>query len=406
MRIAMIVNSFPEISEKFLLNQVISLIDAGVELNVVAALKPSSRMRHDIFEKHHVEDSVQYLDIPRSLKKRIPGTVVRFIKLLFASPATAFRCFDSKRYGTAAKNGKLIWFAAGFPKNSYDIVHCHFGPNGLIGAFLKDSGYVRSLIVTFHGSDINSYPSRHGEGVYRWMYERSDVVTVNTCFTGGKVTANGCSPEKIRVLPVGLITTEYAGIRNSTPDPFTLLTVGRLVEKKGHEYMLKALPTIRERFPDVRWYVAGSGHLEGVLQEKAAELGLAESVVFLGQCDNETVKQLYSRAAVFILPSVTAPDGDMEGQGLVLQEAQYCGIPVVSTLHNGIPDGVKDGVTGYLVPEKDSAALVRAVCDLLGDPEKARNMGVEGTAFVGSFYDTRILAAKLKDWYNEIAGMC
>ncbi|MCD1654658.1 glycosyltransferase [Treponema zuelzerae] len=405
MRTAMIVNSFPEISEKFLLNQVISLIDADVDITVVASLKPSSSMRHDIFDKHHVEDKVTYLNIPRSLKKRIPGTIFRFIKLLVSSPATAFRCFDSSKYGTAAKNGKLIWFAADFPKNTYDIVHCHFGPNGLIGAFLKDSGYVRSLIVTFHGSDINSYPARYGEGVYRWMYERADMITVNTSFTGGKVAVNGCSPDKIRVLPVGLITTEYDGIRKKDPDAFALLTVGRLVEKKGHEYMLKALPAICKRFPDVRWYVAGSGHLEGVLIKMAAELGVAESVVFLGQCDNEAVKDLYSRAAVFILPSVTAPDGDMEGQGLVLQEAQYCGIPVVSTLHNGIPDGVKDGITGFLVPEKDSSALAQAVCDLLENPEKARNMGEKGIAFVGSAYDTRILAATLKNWYHELESI-
>lgn len=402
MRIAMIVNSFPEISEKFLLNQVVSLIEAKTDLTVIASLKPENPMRHDIFDSHNVAECVRCLNIPRSPKKRISGTIIRFIKILLTSPSTAIRCFDKRKYGTAARNGKLIWFAAGMKKGEFDIVHCHFGPNGLIGAFLKDSGYARSLVVTFHGSDINTYPSRYGKDIYRWMYQSADLVTVNTAFTGNKVKMNGCPEDKIKILPVGIITSEYDGIRNETPDPYSILTVGRLVEKKGHEYMLRALPSILEKFPAARWNIAGNGHLDAKLKALARELNISDHVAFLGQCDNAKVKKLYASAAVFVLPSVTAPNGDMEGQGLVLQEAQYCGVPVVSTLHNGIPDGVKDGETGYLVPEKDSGALAEAICRIFQDSAMAAEMGSKGKRFVGSAYDTIRLAEQLKNWYSEI----
>lgn len=281
-------------------------------------------------------------------------------------------------------------------------MHCHFGPNGLIGSFLKDSGVAQSLIVTFHGSDINTYPSRYGQAVYHWMYNQVDLVTVNTSFTGGKVEANGCQSEKIRILPVGLIPSDYDTVNRDSIEPFSILTVGRLVGKKGHEYLLRALPEVLSRFPRAYWNIAGDGHLQASLEALAHELGISSKVHFLGQCTNSRVKELYALSAVFVLPSVTAPDGDMEGQGLVLQEAQYCQVPIVSTLHNGIPDGVLEGKTGYLVPEKDSIALADRICALFSDPDLARKMGINGHDFVAKNYDTHSLAQTLKGWYQEL----
>ncbi|HPX48257.1 MAG TPA: glycosyltransferase, partial [Treponemataceae bacterium] len=121
-----------------------------------------------------------------------------------------------------------------------------------------------------------------------------------------------------------------------------------------------------------------------------------------GLCDAERVRELYGLAAVFVLPSVTASDGDMEGQGLVLQEAQYCGIPVVSTLHNGIPDGVRDGITGFLVPEKNPELLAEKIIYLFSNEEFAARMGVEGRSFVASRYGVSILSAEMKGWYEEL----
>lgn len=403
MRVAMIVNSFPEISEKFLLNQVIALVAEGIELDVYAAHKPISDERHDIFEKYGVSERVRYLNIPRNLRKRIPVMIQIFFWLLIRSPKIAFRSLNTKKYKTVARNGKNLWFAREFFYKKYDIIHCHFGPNGLIGSFLKDSDVAKALVVTFHGSDINTYPSRHGQMVYQWMYERVDLITVNTSFTGSKVITNGCSPEKIKILPVGLIPADYDQVNREFIEPFSILTVGRLVGKKGHEYLMRAFTEILIQFPTAQWYIAGSGHLKDSLESLSDTLGISLNVHFLGQCNNTRVKELYAKAAVFVLPSVTAPDGDMEGQGLVLQEAQYCRIPVVSTLHNGIPDGVIEGKTGYLVPEKDSAALVDRICSLFNDSKHAQMMGNYGHEFVSKNYDTYNLAQTLKEWYQKLS---
>jgi len=398
----MVLNSFPEISEKFILNQVIALLGAGVDLDIYPAHAPRNDRCHDLYERYGIADHVHYALIPRGKGSRLLGAIPVFCSLLFRNPRAAFRALDVRRYRTVAENCKLIYFASAFAGKEYDIVHCHFGMNGLVGAYLKDCGFARSLVATFHGSDINTYPSKHGQDVYRTLYERADLVTVNTSFTGGKVAANGCPEALIRVHPVGLIPQEYAGVGRDAVETHSILTVGRLVEKKGHEFLLRALPAVIAEYPDTVYRIAGDGHLRHHLEELASELGIKDHVSFLGQCTNDEVMAEYGRAAVFALPSVTAPDGDMEGQGLVLQEAQYCRVPVISTLHNGIPDGVLDGRTGFLVPEKDSVALSDRILRCFSRPDEAAAMGEAGRAFVSGRYDVERLAIELRGWYESL----
>jgi len=183
--------------------------------------------------------------------------------------------------------------------------------------------------------------------------------------------------------------------------PDTLLTVGRLEEKKGHRYALEAVAIVRKTIPGIKYYIAGDGSLRTSLEAYATELGIADNCLFLGACASDKVKDLYCSCAVFTLPSVTAANGDMEGQGLVIQEAQMCGLPVVTTRHNGIPDGLLDGISGFLVEEKDSAALAEEIILLLRDPELCARMGNEGRAFVSSGYDVDVLTAKILKLYGE-----
>lgn len=404
MKVAFIVNSFPEISEKFLLNSVVGLMDAGVDVTVFAAHRPRDEMRHELFDARGVAAVTRYAEIPRSMRARFLRAPFLFFKLLARRPKAALEALKVGKYRTVAKNAKLLFFADAFLGERFDVAHCQFGVNGLIGAFLKECGFCGRLVVTFHGSDINTYPKRHGLAVYRHMYALADLVTANTGFTKGKIVANGCPEGKIRVLPVGLVAAEYASRDRSRIEPFSILTVGRLEEKKGHRYLLEAMPLIRARVPGVAYRIAGGGSLFGELKELAQSLGIEDACEFLGVCSSKTVMDLYNRSAVFCLPSVTASSGDMEGQGLVLQEAQACGVPVVSTLHNGIPDGVVEGVTGFLVPEKDSAALADRIVSLLSDPGLRDRMGRAGREFALKKYDIAALTAELVGFYREITA--
>jgi len=402
MRVAMILNSFPKISEKFLLNQIIGLIQAGIHVDIYAAHRPDNEIKHELYEKYNVQKYVHYLSIPRSLIKRFLFAPFLFIKLLIINRLAAFEAVRKSKYKTVAANFKLLYFGLAFMGAHYDVVHCHFGVNGLIGSYLKECGFCKALVATFHGSDINTYPKKHGIDVYNTLYNTADLITANTAFTKSKIVANGCKESLIRILPVGLIVDEYAEIDRSQEKEHTILTVGRLEEKKGHRYALEAVAIILRRIPDIQYFIAGDGSLTGELKEYAEKLGISSCVHFLGLATSEHLKELYSKCAVFTLPSITASNGDMEGQGLVLQEAQICGMPVVSTLHNGIPDGVLEGITGFLVPEKNPSALAEKLTFLLENKIFRTKMGKSGKKFVSENYNISLLTDRISSFYREI----
>jgi colanic acid/amylovoran biosynthesis glycosyltransferase len=402
MKIAVILNGFPEISEKFLLNQIVGMIAAGADITVFAAHRPSTDKRHDIWNEYKVESYTRYLDIPRNPKKRILAFPLLFLKVLFKCPKAAFEAFKFNTYQTAVKNGKALYFANAFAGEFFDIVHCHFGPNGLIGVYLKESGLCKAVVTAFHGSDINSYPKRYGTSVYRSLYDKSDIITSNTNFTKAKIVANGCPAEKIVIIPECLIVSEYTLPSPPERRENVLLTVGRLEEKKGHRYVLQALVKIRERIPSVRYIIAGDGGLAESLKSLARDLGLWDICEFRGLCTSSQVRELYLSSTVFTLPSVTASNGDMEGQGLVLQEAQMCGLPVVTTWHNGIPDGLIDGQTGYLVEERDVDALADRIISLFQEPQKRESMGESGKGFVAATYDISIITKNLLSHFAHL----
>jgi colanic acid/amylovoran biosynthesis glycosyltransferase len=403
MKVALILNSFPEISEKFLLNHIIGLIEAGIDVEVFAAHRPLTDKRHDLFARYGVAARTRYLDIPRGLKARALRAPALFLRLLLRNPKAAIEAIRVGKYRTVAMNLKLLFFGNAFLGKRYDVVHCHFGVNGLIGAYLKECGMCGALVTAFHGSDINSYPKRHGEDVYRTLYAKADAITSNTNFTKAKIVANGCPAGLIHIVPECLIAEEYSGIgKDVAREPRALLTVGRLEEKKGHRYALEAFARVRDRVPDAVYYVAGAGSLEVSLRETAKGLGVEDAVHFLGLCDAAEVRRLYARASVFTLPSVTASNGDMEGQGLVLQEAQICGVPVVTTRHNGIPDGLVDGETGFLVEERDVVALADRIEYLLTHDAERAEMGRKGRDFVAGKYDIGPITETLKGIYDAV----
>lgn len=132
------------------------------------------------------------------------------------------------------------------------------------------------------------------------------------------------------------------------------------------------------------------------------DLGISDQVIFHGAMMQDRVKTYYRDSDVFMLPSVTAPNGDTEGQGLVLQEAQAIGLPVVATLHNGFPDSIMDGQSGFLVPEKDPQALFEKLRQLAEDEPLCNKMGKVGRQFVEKNFDSQEVGQQLNALYNQL----
>ena len=166
-----------------------------------------------------------------------------------------------------------------------------------------------------------------------------------------------------------------------------LLTVARLERHKGVDTVIAALPAIVARAPDVRYAVAGSGPERERLEKLADTAGVADRVRFLGEVREADLPALYNVASVYVGASRRAERIGVEGFGISLVEASACGLPVVAGNSGGVPDAVRDGETGFLVPPEDAAAVSEAVCRLLGDPALARRIGAAGRDAVERHYN-------------------
>jgi colanic acid/amylovoran biosynthesis glycosyltransferase len=182
-----------------------------------------------------------------------------------------------------------------------------------------------------------------------------------------------------------------------------LLTVARLVEKKGIDVALRALGSLRDELPGIRYEVIGDGPLRAELGSLAVSLGIADRVRFAGAVTNDAVQQAMRDADLFVLPSLTAPSGDEEGTPTVLFEAAYAGLPVLATRHAGIPDVVADGESGVLVEENDPAALADGLRTVLAARERWPAMGEAGRRLIiERGHLTADVAARLEALYLEL----
>jgi len=179
-----------------------------------------------------------------------------------------------------------------------------------------------------------------------------------------------------------------------------LLTVARLVEIKGHEYALRAIAKVRARYPNLRYDLVGDGPLRKKLTALIAELGLNDAVTLHGSRSETDVREFFAQAHAFLLTSVNV-EGDEEGQGLALQEAQACGLPVIATRHGAFPEGVAPENRSWLVPERDVEALASKLCELVDAKDRWPVIGHAGRNFVKQRYDIRALNKQLVEIYRD-----
>jgi len=413
MKIAFIVDAFPTLSETFVLNQITGLIDRGHEVEIFARRRGDTSTVHPDVWEYRLLDSIYYsVSVPQNLFKRILKAIWLVFVNFHKKPFVILRSLNVFAYGREAASLRLLYDVLPYVgRKPYDIVHCHFGPNGRLITKLRKLGAIKGkLITTFHGYDVNSYPRKCGTDVYKELFHEADLLTVNTSFTANKVIEIGCPHSKIIKLPIGLDISKFSFDPRTyhRGDTVRILTVARLVEKKGIEYSIKSVAKVKKKQPNIEYRIVGDGELRKSLETLVKELKLTGTVYLLGWKISNEVLKLYEDAHIFVLSSVTAHNGDREGQGLVLQEAQAMGLPVLSTHHNGIPEGLLDGKSGFLVPERDVDALAERLSYLIQHPEVWPKMGQAGRAFVEANYDINKLNDRLVEIYQELVenGRC
>jgi colanic acid/amylovoran biosynthesis glycosyltransferase len=406
LKIAFVVGEFPALTETFILNQITGLLDEGHEVDIITNRPSETATMHRSIDQYGLLQKTYYRfsDIPSAKWKCRLKALVLLCRRLMTNPVTTVRIVFTLLSRPEGFSYPLLYLSFFLLGKKYDIIHCHFGQNAFPFVELLKIGFPLRLLTSFHGFDAHSFVRMEGPRIYEGLFQLGHYFTANTTFTKQRIVQLGCPENRVAVLPESLICEVFLRKEDlpSGKDSIVLLTVGRLVEKKGYEYSLRAVARVYGKYKNIRYWIVGEGPLKPVLEEWVAGLHLEEVVVFMGPKAQEEVKHLYHSADIFILASITAADGDMEGQALVLQEAQTAELPVISTWHNGIPDGVLDGQSGFLVPERDEVALAESIEWLIEHPDERKKMGRCGKEFVIRKYDSRIVNQQLLQIYRNL----
>ena len=400
MDIAFLVNNFPKISETFVTNQITALLDNGHDVEIFAFNRPQEGDPQRAIQEYDLLSRTHYMSSPETYIDGLQILSTVFPRLCFRED------FPLQHVLGVLQNGKKAPRQFEVLENllqakRFDVYHAHFGP---IGEAIRPA--VESLdapfVVSFYGQDISEY-TKANPNAYDKVFERSDAVLSLSEEMRERLHDAGCPSRKINKQPVMVDTNEYPFRERGSPTdgPVELLTVARLVEKKGIQYAVEALAEL-EISRDFRFRIIGDGPQREIIENTVSTHGLEEQVDFLGYREHEEVKDWLNQSDIFVLPSVTAANGDREGTPTILLEAQAAGLPVVSTRHAGIPEIVDDGKTGYLVPERDVSLLAEALSSLIEQPEKWGVMGKAGRNLVKNRHDPETLVDSLETVYRDV----
>jgi colanic acid/amylovoran biosynthesis glycosyltransferase len=280
------------------------------------------------------------------------------------------------------------------------LLHAHYGPVGLrVLPVTRALGL--PLIVTFHGFDMSSLPfvdPSYRRALPRLFGAARRIVAVSR-ITRERLVALGCPTERIAVLPLGVPVSAPPPPREAGP-VVRVLTVARLHPKKGVPDLVDAVAKARAAGAPLELDIAGDGPERAAVERRIEAGGLRGTARVHGALPPAEVQRLLATADVFVLNSRTAPDGDIEALGISVLEAMERGVCVIGARHGGIPEVVEDGVTGLLVPERDTEALAAALARVAADARLRARLAAAGRALAERSFDLVRCSARLGALYE------
>jgi phosphatidylinositol alpha-1,6-mannosyltransferase len=256
-------------------------------------------------------------------------------------------------------------------------------------------------LVYVHGEELNlGVQSREMRWMMRRVFGRAERVIVNSRNTA-RLMRDWAPDEKVTILHPGVDTERFTPSARDIQvrrdlgwgDRPVVLTVGRLQKRKGHDMLIRALPRICQAMPDVLYVIVGDGGERKALEALSREVGVSDCVHFAGEISDDAMIRCYQQCDLFVLPNREV-DGDIEGFGMVLLEAQSCGKPVVAGDSGGTAETMIPGETGLIVDCTSPGPLAEAVIELLRDGPRREAMGSRARQWVVERFDWAALAAQ------------
>jgi glycosyltransferase involved in cell wall biosynthesis len=321
------------------------------------------------------ENAVEYPfpDIEVLGRSRISLPRRAFLKYVSRAPALIYRGeFESMR--------EILL------RRDPDLMHIYFGNTGVHLLPLIER-WDRPCIVSFHGMDVQRRESERGYQLrLKRLLRLVPIVLVRSRSIAERLIELECDPVKIRLNRTGIPLEhfQYCSRRAPVNGAWNVVQACRLVAKKGLPTALRAFALFSQKFPNSRFAIAGEGPLLGELQELVRQLRLEKTVSFVGFLNQSDLRRLFERSHLFLHPSEIAVDSNQEGVPNSMLEAMASGLPIVATMHGGIPEAVTDGRTGLLVPERDHFRLANALIALVENPARWLEMGKSASRTVAT----------------------
>ncbi|MGG6107906.1 glycosyltransferase [Pantoea allii] len=368
MKLTFFTMRFPVASETFVLNQVTHFIDAGYDVEIISVFPGDLVNRHGAFDEYGLAAKTHYL-LPEE-KISLADKLGQRLKLVLPkiTKVSLLRSLNVRRYG--AQSSKLLLPAiVANARQTYvaDVFLVHFGYAGALANKLRELGILKGKQATvFHGADISRRHilDEHKQD-YRNLFQQSELMLPISHLWQNKLIEMGCPPEKIHVTRMGIEPEKFNfQPRDAFHRPLRIVSVARLTEKKGLDVAVKASAILKQRGGQFQYTIIGNGDQDQMMRDFIAHEKMDDCVTMPGFKPQEEIRKALNEADIFLLPSKTAADGDMEGIPVALMEAMAVGLPVVSTFHSGIPELIEHNVSGWLVKEDDAEALADTLLKL------------------------------------------
>ncbi len=316
MKIAFIVDRFPVVSETFVINQVADLMDRGIEVEIYSFHKGDKENISQRYHTYNMAELVHYLDTPKNIVTRLRSAIPKIAHVFVTHPLLLFKIFNIRRYRRKALSLSLLFWIEPFLDKKFDLAHCHFGTvaNNYL-SIKKILGLRQKIVTTFYGYDASRIFNENRSDYYAELKEESTLFFAMSHNMKERLVAQGFEKNKIKVLPVSIDLQSYP-YKERTPhdgEPVNIISVGRFVEKKGFDDLLRALAIVKEKSKKAfKCYIIGDGVMKDELFALTDQLKLKDIVEYKGFMNMEAIITFFMGMHVFVQPSKTARNGDME----------------------------------------------------------------------------------------------
>lgn len=363
LNILFVVAYFPAPSQTYILNMMTGLIDKGHNVTIFAVRKNDVEGQPDV-AKYSLIDHVIYEELPEQMPK----------------------C---------------------------DIVFCQsaaLGRKMIETESIAQWVHNKKLVVCLRGFDVTGNCIKKDPTIYNELFARADLFLPVCDYFRNIFIGYGCDPAKITVHHSAINCDKFSfkerKVDSKSRAKIQLVSVCRLIQKKGLEFAIKAVAKIaKDKKSKIRFTIVGSGNLRSSLEKLAIKLGVSKKISFFGWATQEQIVEILNRSDIFLLPSATSDRGDEEGIANALKEAMATGLVSIGTWHAGTPELIEDGVSGFLVPAKDSSALAEKIKYAIKHTELWESIGLAARKKVEEEFETKKSVDELEQMFYGLYGL-